>query len=695
MLQPAIDALRRGQTAEALAAARAAVDAEPDNPGARHLLGLAQRADGDREAARTSFERAVALAPENATYHLSLAALSLADRDLDGARRELDDSVGLDPNQLQAYLMLAHLALARGDRDEAERQLRLAQRIAPEHPHARVVEGQLLLGRGDHENALRVLTAAAKTAPGDALAQSALGLAYLARGSFAFAEQAFRNVLAERPEMHGMRRVLVETLRRQGRLDEALAEADALVQAQPDNALALTAQALLAMQLGRDETAIDSLQAALAREPGGRRALDALLALRARRGEGDALRAFLDAQLERRPDAEALWSARVAFAAGGEDARAQVERWHAARPGSAQAAETLALLCEAAGEGERAEALAQTALALQDRPAARLLLYRAEVHRDPDAAQARLAGLADHPDPLLRTEVRRALGHAHDHAGRRVEAVAEWRAAQAAHPRAQPYPAPGALPETIAPPAATVIDAPILLWGAPGTGVHLPLELLRRQIVLPLLGDRYGTGPNVRIDGFTAPQTWLDDPVHPGKAPGEFARLWRHGAQRYGVPARTVIDCIPFWDARLLPPLHAQLPGTRLVAMLRDPRDALLDWLAFGASGFYSAADVDAAALALAAAYEHLAWTQEQGALPLHLIRYEGLTAAPVEHARALADFVGLTQTLDVTGIDRLARDVGGHPRAFAPGRWRDYAQTLEPAFERLTLMAYRFGYGD
>lgn len=694
MLQPAIDALRRGQADEALAAARTAVDTEPDNPDAVHLLGLAQRAGGDREAARASFERAIALAPETAGYHLSLAALSLAARDLDGARRELDDSVGLDPNQLSAYVMLAHLALARGDRDEAEQQLRRAQRIDPEHPHARVIEGQLLLGRGDADGALHVLTAAAKTAPSDALAQSSLGLAYLARGNNAFAEQAFRNVLAERPQMHGLRRVLIETLHRQNRLEEALAEVDTLLVALPDDAQALTARGLLALRLGREEVAIDSLQATLAREPTRRRALDGLIAVRVRRGEGDALRAFLDAQLERQPDCEALWVARIGLPAGGEDMRALAERWYAARPGSAQAAETVALLCEAAGEGERAEGLALAALALQDRFAARMLLYRAELHRDPDAAQARLADLAEHPNPQLRAEVHRALGHAHDRAGRRAEAVQAWRAAQAVHPRAQSYPIPGPLPETATAPSATVIDAPILLWGAPGSGAHLPIELLRRQTMLPLLGDRFGVGPNVRIDGFTAPQAWLDDSAHPGAAAGEFARLWRHGAQRYGVPARSVIDWIPFWDARLLAPLHAQLPGARMVAMLRDPRDALLHWLAFGAPGYFRADELDAAAVALAAAYEHLAWTQSQQALPLHLLRYESLIAAPVEPAKALAEFIGLKVALDVSVVERLARDVAGHPWAFAAGRWRDYAQVLEPAFARLTLMAYHFGYG-
>src|SRR5690606_36281709 len=59
---------------------------------------------------------------------------------------------------------------------------------------------------------------------------------------------------------------------------------------------------------------------------------------------------------------------------------------------------------------------------------------------------------------------------------------------------------------------------------------------------------------------------------------------------------RTIVDWLPHWDARFLPFVRQVLPGAKLVIVGRDPRDALLNWLAFGWTVEYSCTDVDAAA---------------------------------------------------------------------------------------------------
>ena len=60
MLAQITDALRRGDTAGALAAARALTAREPDNAAARHLLGVCLQRQGDLAGARAAFEQAIA-----------------------------------------------------------------------------------------------------------------------------------------------------------------------------------------------------------------------------------------------------------------------------------------------------------------------------------------------------------------------------------------------------------------------------------------------------------------------------------------------------------------------------------------------------------------------------------------------------------------------------------------------------------
>ncbi|MFC4727455.1 tetratricopeptide repeat protein [Coralloluteibacterium thermophilus] len=695
MLQPVIEALRRNDAPAALAAADAAVAAAPEDAAAAHLQGMARRLAGDNEGARSAFERAIELDPVQADYHLSLGALALNARDLAGARARLDRTVELDPNQLPAYLMLGHIALAAGDREAAQRQLKLAQRVDETHPHVRVFEAQLLLGQGDHQRALAILDGTVRVAPRDALVQSALALAYMAAGHHAFAEQALRNTLELNPDLVAQRRLLIESLRQQNRPDDVLVELDALLARHPDDAAAHAVRGMLLANLGRHEEAIAALERALALQPRDGRALVALLRLRQDRGEDEAARAFLDARLEDAAAGELYWQARVALGERtGEDVEALARRWRAAWPESPVAAETLALYAEIRGDLAEAETLAREVL--ERAPGAlraRLLLYRIELVRDPDAAIALINALAEHPEPLARADFRRARGLAHARAERREQALADWGDAHAAAP-VLPYAGPAALPAAAPAPSeapAAAADAPILLWSPPGAGSALVVELLRRQMQVPMMGDRLLRQGSPRLDGLSAPQTWLDDPAHPGHAPGAFGEAWRQAMAQAGLAGATVIDWLAYWDARLIAPLRSELPGSRLVTVLRDPRDALLHWLAFGTPGHLRADAPEAAARALAASFEHLAATLEVEGF-VQALRYEELIEAPEAAVATLSEVLGTPLEIDAATLASIVA-AARPPRAFAPGAWRGYADVLGDAFAALHPVAERLGY--
>src|SRR3546814_3003797 len=76
----------------------------------------------------------------------------------------------------------------------------------------------------DLDAALVLLSQAADDAPDDAQIRYALGFAHLKKGHLAFAEQAFRGALEKMPSAHGVRALLADLLRRQGRPAEAADE---------------------------------------------------------------------------------------------------------------------------------------------------------------------------------------------------------------------------------------------------------------------------------------------------------------------------------------------------------------------------------------------------------------------------------------------------------------------------------------
>src|SRR5690606_23682696 len=106
------------------------------------------------------------------------------------------------------------------------------------------------------------------------------------------------------------------------------------------------------------------------------------------------------------------------------------------------------------------------------------------------------------------------------------------------------------------------------------------------------------------------------------------AESWRRA-----LPARSVngpvIDWLPWWDLALVPVLRAAAPGAVLVLALRDPRDMLLEWLAFGSPVPFRMESPDAAAAWLASVLDGIADLHEQDCVPHRLLRLDDIIDAP------------------------------------------------------------------
>ena len=690
MYETILQALRSGDAAAAVTAAQDAVTANPQDATAQRLLATALRAAGDRDAAVAAIEHAIELAPDDAELHLVHAGLLLDEHQIDEAQAALARTIGLDPNQFPAYIVQGQLAIARGDLDEAERVARVAARIAPEHPHVATILGGVAMRRGDADGALATLARAAERAPEDQQVRHALGFAYMAKGHFAFAEQAFRSLLESRPESRATRVLVADLARRQGRAADAADLLSPLLEGEPTAALLRTA-GMLEYDAGRAERARELLRRAFDLAPTDRGNIGPLVEVWRRENQVDEARSVLDAALEAHPGEPALWHARLVFEPfAGDEARAVVARWLQAMPDTLPPLMAQWAIEDAVGATEQADAIARRITELEPgHTGAELRVVESLLRSDPDAAITHLDTLIVRaPDPNVKRGLRQLLGRAYDAAGQHDAAVATWAELHAeVNDQRLPYPpvSPSRSDWPELAPLPEDAKAVLLLWGAPGSLVERVAGTFQFSGA-PLLTDRLGANPpNDFLQRYpTIEQLAAGDDDAQAEA---LVAQWREQLPARGLQDGNVFDWLLWWDNALLTALRPHMPDAVLMVALRDPRDMLLDWLAFGAPVPYQLESPVAGARWLAQVLGQVAYLHEQDLFPHRLVKLDAIGENPEGIAQALANALG--------NEVRIPPASALQPAHFAADHWRTYAEPLAEAFALLTPVAKRLGYAD
>lgn len=691
MHEKILDALHRGAHDEALALARTAIDADPGDGIAHRLMARALQMGGDHQGGLEAVDRAIALSPDDPGPYLLRASLLVGTGQAEPGRQALEKALELDPNQFGAYAMLGDLALGRGDLDEAERVVRVAGRIAPGHPVLQSIEAMVALGRGDKERALKLITGPLEQMPDNPQVLHAAGFIYQGNDHLAFAEQAFRRLRDQKPDHHALRRTLAELMYRQDRHAEALEEIEPLLEI--PGLVSPESQRFageLAMRVDDPQRALRWLRSALAAMPADRATLDLAMQAWGRLGDHEDARNALEALLSTSPEQEQLWRARFAVESDPELAGAVIERWMAAHPDSINAHEAQARLHMAAGDAAATEATLGRMLELApDHMPTLGRLLELTAARDPAAAvelaRARLE--QDGETPERQRLLRGWLALANDTAGDFAEAARTWAALHAeAAGRLIPLPAPTAADAPRkAPGDAAGSGQPIaFLAGLPGSGIEYVARLLQDPVPA-FRGDRIGQTP---------PQDPLQNiNTIPGLAegrtdPADVAAQWRAALPARGIAADgAIIDWLLWWDNALLDVIGPHLPQARVVLVLRDPRDMLLNWLAFGASVPLKLGEPQQAAQWLAGALEHVAVLQEQDLHPHALLRVDEVINDPQAMAKLVAEAVDAQLPERPPGLFQ--------SRRFEAGHWREYADALQEPFATLTPVAVRLGYPE
>ncbi len=692
MLKESFELHRQGRFAEAEQGYRAWIADNPNDADAIHTLGLLKQQTGHTDEAIALLERAHAIAPDDARIDLGLASLRLQKGEQTLAVLGFERALSLDPNLAGAHIGLGQIALAANDFNAAEQHFRIALR-AEEDAHALAGIGAITLQRGDVESALRHLSRAAELEPNSALIQFLLGQAFSRRGTPAFAEKAWENALRLDPDLQQVRVWQAEHLIRNNRAAEAEPLYHILKDAPGYERIAQLGLADVARAGGRLEEAIAIYRAALEDDPGMSGPTRALAATLAELGRTDEVIRTYSHYLAHVPEDDSMRALRadiLMLVGHWPEALSELRILSDRNPLDHDARSRLAIAEEYLGQLGAAHANASNVLlARPDDAEMRLIQIRALL-REGASEDARKALEAFGKLPLTEGQGRlhlNYLGRWHDQAGNMLDAVRCFAGAQTGEASSvpplnevRPELAPALDEET----GEAWADAPVLLLGLPGSGVERIAELLAdQQPAIGVMRDRAMQG--MRADDFSHPRfrhycEELDDTERETLRQRYLAPLRALGVG----PGRLIVDWLPRWDAHLLALVRRAMPGTRIVIVERDPRDMLVNWLAFGFVAGFPCADPVSCAEWLKRGMHHLHHGAELDEPRRLVVNADAVLADPVGAGAELAQFLGLDELRPGSRLAFSDHSRGGLPGRFEPGHWQRYREVLAEPFRRL-----------
>jgi len=485
-------------------------------------------------------------------------------------------------------------------------------------------------------------------------------------GDFTGAHRLLRQALELAPGDVMVLGAIGAVLRKEYRLDEALAVLDRVVAAEPRHSAAWLERGYTLEALRSEPEAAESFARALAIDPNLAPALGKLADIAAKRGDQAA-------------------------------ARDQAERALALDPTTPAATFALATMDIEAREGSKAEArlkaLLTSELKADDRTRALTLLGDALDRQDRcgeafEAWQRAQRNFRAAYAPMLEPGPGRPSHRSF------VDTIA------AQVERAPPLAKPGPLP-----PAAGAAERHVFLLGYPRSGTTLVENILASAAGVVALEERptlADTDGILLANDGTMPDL---DALDPALLADLRDRYWRRVRSMAGdVAGRIFVDMNPFNGIHL--PIIARLfPDARILIMRRDPRDVVLSCYRINftpgpaAFGF---GDLEETARHYDSLTRLIELCRERLPLAFHEVWYHRLVADFEPTVRAMADFIGLEWTEDFRAFDRTAKARGVRTASATQvrqglydgrGRWRRYQAQLAPVLPILAPWVERLGF--
>jgi tetratricopeptide (TPR) repeat protein len=195
-----------------------------------YYKGFALDTLGEYDAAIVNYGEALKLRPDDPSILLALGQAYLDAGREDDAARAFERVLAAAPDDSRALTGLAYLEMKSGDAAEALAKLERALAADPENALALSYLGLLEMQARKYDLARAHLENALALEPNNLTANFNLAGIYLMQGEYAAAEKHFRRVLERKPDDGEARFLLARALEAQGKYDEALAEAEEVVQ---------------------------------------------------------------------------------------------------------------------------------------------------------------------------------------------------------------------------------------------------------------------------------------------------------------------------------------------------------------------------------------------------------------------------------------------------------------------------------
>lgn len=228
--------VQRKNAQEALAAARVAQDAQPQNPAVLEAVGQAQMLAEEPGNALATYRKLVEVSTDKVRARVQLAAAEMAAREYSAARNTLAEVLKSAPKSLEARALLADLEIRTNRPEAALTQAREMARIAPRNPSAARAEGAVLMQLKRYDEALAAYDRLHALQPGsDTIALQSAALT--AAGKADVADKRLTAWLAKNPADHAARALYAESLLSRKQYAAAIKEYLQIEKAAPGNAM--------------------------------------------------------------------------------------------------------------------------------------------------------------------------------------------------------------------------------------------------------------------------------------------------------------------------------------------------------------------------------------------------------------------------------------------------------------------------
>ena len=230
--------LTKNQPQKALALAKEAANANPNNPGALNLLGATQLTTNDITSAIVTFTKLTRMDEQSPDAYLHLAFAQIANKNLTDARTNLQKALQLQPNRSQTLDTLLRLNLTENKLEAALQIARQIQTLQPKSPLGFDREGDIQTAQKHFPQAIKAYEQALDKGAGSTEFIK-LNRVYVLVGKNALAGQLLNAWLKQHPSDNVVRAYAAEYYIFRGQNKEAIAQYQEIQRQSPNNALVL------------------------------------------------------------------------------------------------------------------------------------------------------------------------------------------------------------------------------------------------------------------------------------------------------------------------------------------------------------------------------------------------------------------------------------------------------------------------